>query len=104
MPETQESPTFADTYPKMLYWRVSLDMDGNERGRMDRSDTPVLRAGGNRDGAIRRVARAAFDAPQSAFWRIDIGPLTATVPRGGGERWTLRCAALSRVGPAVPVR
>ena len=46
-------------------------------------------------GAVVRAAvLTTLDAAPSGFWRVDIAPLTATVLRGGPERWTLRTAAL----------
>ncbi|MBW0110755.1 histidine phosphatase family protein [Pseudonocardia sp. KRD-182] len=47
---------------------------------------------------VRSAVLAALDAPLSAFWRIDIAPLTATQLRGSPGRWTLRFTA----APLVP--
>lgn len=47
---------------------------------------------------VRSAVLAALDAPLSAFWRIDIAPLTVTQLRGSPGRWTLRSTA----APLVP--
>jgi broad specificity phosphatase PhoE len=41
-------------------------------------------------GVVRAAIISTLSAPPEAFWRIDIAPLTATVLRGGPQRWTLR--------------
>lgn len=47
------------------------------------------------DGALARAAVVGvLDAPASAFWRIEAGPLTATDLRGGPRRWTVRATGL----------
>ncbi|MBN9098016.1 MAG: histidine phosphatase family protein [Pseudonocardia sp.] len=43
---------------------------------------------------VRAVVVATMSAPAAGFWRIDISPLTATVLRGGPERWTVRSTGL----------
>lgn len=43
---------------------------------------------------VRAAVVVTLSAPPSAFWRIDVAPLTATVLRGGPDRWTLRGTAL----------
>lgn len=43
---------------------------------------------------VRAALVATLTAPPPAFWRIDVAPLTATVLRGGPDRWTVRGAAL----------
>ncbi|WP_329100487.1 histidine phosphatase family protein [Micromonospora sp. NBC_01699] len=42
---------------------------------------------------IRALLVTAIAATPASFWRIDIPPLTRTVLRGGGDRWTLRSSA-----------
>ncbi|MFG1638297.1 histidine phosphatase family protein [Pseudonocardia alni] len=42
---------------------------------------------------VRSAVLVAIGAPLSAFWRIDIAPLTATQLRGSPGRWTLRSTA-----------
>ncbi|MCT9091602.1 histidine phosphatase family protein [Streptomyces sp. ASQP_92] len=39
---------------------------------------------------VRAVVLRALDAPESAFWRIDVPPLTATELSGRSGRWNLR--------------
>ncbi|MFE9122141.1 histidine phosphatase family protein [Streptomyces sp. NPDC007172] len=39
---------------------------------------------------VRALVLRAVDAPQSAFWRIDVPPLTATELSGRAGRWNLR--------------
>jgi broad specificity phosphatase PhoE len=45
------------------------------------------------------VARAAvvvvLDAPEQAFWRLDVAPLPATDLRGGPPRWSVRTTGTS---------
>ncbi|GAA0802250.1 histidine phosphatase family protein [Spirilliplanes yamanashiensis] len=42
---------------------------------------------------IRVLVLAALDAPDTGFWRLDVPPLTRTVLRGHGDRWTVRAVA-----------
>ncbi|MBW0092374.1 histidine phosphatase family protein [Pseudonocardia sp. KRD-184] len=42
---------------------------------------------------VRAVLLSVLHAPPTAFWRIDIAPLTATRLRGGPGRWTIRSTA-----------
>ncbi|MYV92986.1 histidine phosphatase family protein, partial [Streptomyces sp. SID1034] len=39
---------------------------------------------------VRALVLRALDAPLSAFWRIDVPPLTATELSGRAGRWNLR--------------
>ncbi|MET8684540.1 histidine phosphatase family protein [Streptomyces sp. NPDC004732] len=39
---------------------------------------------------IRAMAVTALEAPHSAFWRLDVPPLTATCLSGRSGRWNLR--------------
>ncbi|MEU3503175.1 histidine phosphatase family protein, partial [Streptomyces hundungensis] len=39
---------------------------------------------------VRALVLRALDAPESAFWRIDVPPLTATELTGRSGRWNLR--------------
>ncbi|MFF3978730.1 histidine phosphatase family protein [Streptomyces sp. NPDC055808] len=39
---------------------------------------------------VRALVLLALDAPASAFWRIDVPPLTATELSGRAGRWNLR--------------
>ena len=43
---------------------------------------------------VRAALVVSLGAPASAFWRIDIAPLTATVLRGRPGRWTVRGTGL----------
>ena len=43
---------------------------------------------------VRAAVVTTLDAAPSGFWRLDVGPLTATVLRGGPQRWTVRATAL----------
>jgi broad specificity phosphatase PhoE len=43
---------------------------------------------------IRAMIIDAIAATSTSFWRIDVTPLTQTVLRGGGARWTLRATGL----------
>ncbi len=45
---------------------------------------------------VRAAVVAVLGAPPSAFWRLDVAPLTRTDLRGGPDRWTVR-------GTAVPM-
>jgi len=50
--------------------------------------------------AVTRAAiLAALAAPPSAFWRIDISPLTVTQLTGGPGRWTVRETGLPLEDP-----
>jgi broad specificity phosphatase PhoE len=53
---------------------------------------------------IRALVVDVLGAPGTAFWRIDVPPLTRTVLRGGGDRWTLRmlAAPMSASPPGGP--
>ncbi|WP_055530282.1 histidine phosphatase family protein [Streptomyces graminilatus] len=42
---------------------------------------------------VRAVTVRALGAPESAFWRIDVRPLTATELSGRAGRWNLRVGA-----------
>ncbi len=39
---------------------------------------------------VRAAVVAVLDAPDTAFWRVDIAPMTVTDLRGGPVRWTAR--------------
>lgn len=39
---------------------------------------------------VRAVVIRVFDAPEAAFWRLDVPPLTATELSGRAGRWNLR--------------
>jgi broad specificity phosphatase PhoE len=43
---------------------------------------------------VRAVVVTVLGAPAPAFWRIDVGPMTLTDIRGGGDRWTVRATAV----------
>jgi broad specificity phosphatase PhoE len=55
---------------------------------------------------IRAVILVVLGADQEAFWRLDIGPLTATELRHDGRRWVLRSSgcALRAGGPPSKIR
>jgi broad specificity phosphatase PhoE len=42
---------------------------------------------------VRVLVLEVLGAPDTAFWRLDVGPLTRTVLRGHGDHWTLRTVA-----------
>ena len=42
---------------------------------------------------VRVLVLAALGAPDTAFWRLDVPPLTRTVLRGNGTHWTVRTVA-----------
>lgn len=48
---------------------------------------------------VRAAILAALAAPPSAFWRVDIPPLTVTQLTGGPGRWTVRETGLPLDGP-----
>jgi broad specificity phosphatase PhoE len=39
---------------------------------------------------VRAAVVVVLDAPEQAFWRLDVAPLTVTDLRGGPKRWTVR--------------
>jgi broad specificity phosphatase PhoE len=41
-------------------------------------------------GVVKAAVCEALDAPLSAFWRLDVAPLTATELHARGGRWTVR--------------
>lgn len=41
-------------------------------------------------GVVRAAIVTALGAPATAFWRLDVGPMTRTDLRGGPARWTVR--------------
>ncbi|GAA1303252.1 histidine phosphatase family protein [Pseudonocardia xinjiangensis] len=43
---------------------------------------------------VRGAVVSVLDAPPSAFWRVDVAPMTLTDLRGGPDRWTVRTTAL----------
>ena len=43
---------------------------------------------------VRAAVVAVLDAPNTALWRVDIAPLTATDLRGGPDRWTVRATGV----------
>ena len=43
---------------------------------------------------VRAAVVAVLDAPDTAFWRVDIAPMTATDLRGGPGRWTVRATGV----------
>ena len=49
---------------------------------------------------VRAAVVAALGAPPTAFWRIDVAPLSVTDLRGGPPRWTVRATAAPVRGPA----
>jgi broad specificity phosphatase PhoE len=42
---------------------------------------------------VRAAVVAVLGAPSSAFWRLDVAPMTATDLRGGPDRWSVRSVA-----------
>lgn len=58
-----------------------LDARREERGRAIAVTHPAV---------IRAAVIHALGAPPSAFWRIDVEPLSVTDLRRNGDRWTLR--------------
>jgi broad specificity phosphatase PhoE len=42
---------------------------------------------------VRAAVVAVLGAPPTAFWRLDVAPMTVTDLRGGPDRWTVRAAA-----------
>lgn len=46
---------------------------------------------------VRAAVVAVLDAPAAAFWRIDVGPLTATRLSGRPGNWRLGCTAADLV-------
>ena len=44
---------------------------------------------------IRAAVLIVLDAPASAFWRIDVEPLSLTDLRFDGRRWALRALGLA---------
>lgn len=52
---------------------------------------------------IRAVILVVLEADPEAFWRLDIGPLTATELRHDGRRWVLRSSGCAlRAGGTPP--
>jgi broad specificity phosphatase PhoE len=47
---------------------------------------------------VRAAVVAVLGAPPSAFWRLDVAPMSWTDLRGGPGRWTVRSAAASGRG------
>ena len=47
---------------------------------------------------VRAAVVAVLGAPATAFWRLDVAPMTWTDLRGGPSRWTVRSAAASGRG------
>ncbi len=43
---------------------------------------------------VRAAVVAVLDAPDTAFWRVDIAPMTVTDLRGGPGRWTVRATGV----------
>jgi broad specificity phosphatase PhoE len=39
---------------------------------------------------VRAVVVAVLGSPATAFWRLDVAPMTVTDLRGGPDRWTVR--------------
>lgn len=66
-----------------LMGRVRRWLDGvsTQRGRIVAVTHPAV---------IRAAVLVTLDAPPKSFWRIDIGPATATVLHFRGHAWTLR--------------
>ena len=46
---------------------------------------------------VRAALVVVLDAPPSAFWRVDLAPLTLTDLRGGPVRWTVRSTGAALV-------
>lgn len=44
---------------------------------------------------VRAVIVVVMSAPLTAFWRLDVGPMTVTDLRGGHALWTVRSVACS---------
>ena len=70
---------------------------------LDRTRTWLAAAPAGRTLAVcgPAVVRAALvvvlDAPPTAFWRVDLAPLTVTDLRGGPARWTVRSTGAALV-------
>ncbi len=60
---------------------------------LDRLDTPGAAVAVTHPAVIRAALLYVLDAPASAFWRIDVVPLTIADLRRNGSRWTLRSLA-----------
>jgi broad specificity phosphatase PhoE len=43
---------------------------------------------------VRAAIVSVLDAPASAFWRVEVAPMTLTDLRGGPGRWTVRTTAV----------
>jgi broad specificity phosphatase PhoE len=62
--------------------RVSAWLDGlGEVGRLGVVTSPAV---------VRAVVLTSLGAPASAFWRVDVAPLTVTHVYGSAGRWTMR--------------
>ncbi|MEU2624683.1 histidine phosphatase family protein [Streptomyces sp. NPDC007157] len=53
---------------------------------------------------VRAVVLHALGAPETAFWRVDVPPLTATEVTGGPGRWNLRLGQVGGPGVSGEVR
>jgi broad specificity phosphatase PhoE len=59
------------------------------------ADTVVFTSG----GPVKAAVVAALGAPDSAFWRIDVNPCSATVLHCHAGRWTVRSVNTDPAGP-----
>ncbi|MBW0107676.1 phosphoglycerate mutase family protein [Pseudonocardia sp. KRD-182] len=72
--------SLAELSSRVIHWLDSACCDGHT--------VAVTHA-----AVVRVVVLAVLDAPLSAFWRIDVAPLTATVVGGRPGRWRLVATA-----------
>lgn len=79
----------SDVLARAAHWLAGVPVDGHTVAVTH----PAL---------VRGILVSALGAPPDSFWRIDIAPLTATVLRGGGGRWTLRSSGNRMVPRAKP--
>jgi broad specificity phosphatase PhoE len=70
--------TLADLTARVREALAELGRPGN--------DTVVFTSG----GPVKAAVVSALDAPESAFWRLDVNPCSATVLHCHSGRWTVR--------------
>ncbi|MFD7230323.1 histidine phosphatase family protein [Streptomyces sp. NPDC059881] len=66
-----------------------IDALGQDAGRVLAVDEPAV---------VRAAAVHALAAPLTAFWRVDVPPLSALTLTGRSGRWNLRLAAAASSG------
>ncbi|AJE45195.1 histidine phosphatase family protein [Celeribacter indicus] len=101
----------AEAPERLAHWMAdpAFDAHGGESldAVLDRAGRFLARRRGGghvvvvtHSAVVRAMVVGVLGAPASAFWKIDVAPLTVTDLRHDGRRWALRSCAVPLAGAA----